>query len=89
MQNTEFFQNSYFREHNNVLNVAFGKVLRVMKNLYKKQALLKPPTTDSSTHRQLTTYPLTHWALTHRPTDQLLLTCVEIEDQILNMFCIL
>ena len=40
--------------------------------------------TDPPTHRPLTTYPPTH-----RPTDRLLLTYVEIEDQILNMFCIL
>ena len=47
------------------------------------------PATDPPTHRLLTTYPPTHQPLTHRPTDQLLLTYAEIEDQILNMFCIL
>ena len=36
-----------------------------------------------------TTYSPTHQPLTYRPTDQLLLTKIEIEDQILNMFCIL
>ena len=51
MQNMDFFQSSYFKERNNVLNVAFGKVLRVMKNLYKKRVLFKPPTTDSPTHQ--------------------------------------
>ena len=46
-------------------------------------------TTDPPTHRSLTTYPPIHRPLIHRPTDQLLLTSVELEDQILNMFCIL
>ena len=40
-------------------------------------------------HRPLTTYPPIHRPPTHRPTDWLLLTYFEREDQILNMFCIL
>ena len=43
--------------------------------------LLKPPTTDPLTTDQPTTY--------HLPTDRLLLTCIKIEDQALNMFRIL
>ena len=44
----------------------------------------RPPT-----HRPLTHQPPTTDPPTHRPTDRLLLTCIKIEDQILNMFCIL
>ena len=64
-----------------VAGCVFGKIT-VIENKFCShiaKVLLKPRTTDPPTHR----------LLTHRPTDRLLLTYVKIEDQILNMFCIL
>ena len=52
----------------------------------KATVLLTPPTTD---HRPTDHRPTDHLPLSHRPNDRLLLTEVEIEDQILNMFYIL
>ena len=58
-----------------------SKVQMFLLKMICKGVLLKPRTTGPLTTDQPTTY--------HLPTDRLLLTCIKIEDQALNMFCIL